>query len=157
MFSQCLLGSDSGPRWQWVWSPDERIAGTTRQDPLCGGRLERGGSEYVWRSVTQFSWLAEMEEEKARGVSPYKEALTTWSRGWRWSHCESPRKGRRVPRAQKRGLVDFPLYPSMMLYVICFSHSSCAAPLSSNLFFLLTLYFPWCVWALSLSTCSWFL
>lgn len=31
----------------------------------------------MWRSVTQLPWLAGMEEEKARGVSPYKEALTT--------------------------------------------------------------------------------
>ena len=30
----------------------------------------------MWRSVTQSPWLAAMEE-KARGVSPYKEALTT--------------------------------------------------------------------------------
>jgi hypothetical protein len=48
------------------------------QDKIpCVVALERGGSECVWRSVTQLPWLAGKEEEKARGVSPYKEGLTT--------------------------------------------------------------------------------
>lgn len=146
MFSQCLLGSDSGPRWQWVWSLDERIAGTTRQDPLCGGRLERGGSECVWRSVTQFPWLAAMEEEKAPRVCLLIKRPLPHEAGVKVSPLWVTPEGTPCARAQRRGLVDFPPFPSMILCVIRVGLVTQAALLlflSSNPFCLVPLHHLW--------------